>query len=185
MSKVIKQMEMDDLKRTFQSVRDLVVLHIDKLSCQADHTLRSSLRKKNIRLKMVKNSLTRKVFQDLNIAVPDDSPIWAKSTVLAYGGENIKELSKNLDAELRGPKTAALYRDKVVVKGAIADGQPVTFEQALRMPTRLEVIGQIVGCLIGPASQIAGCLLGPASQVASQIKQIGEKTEEAAGAPAP
>ena len=87
MSKVIKQMEMDDLKRTFQSVRDLVVLHIDKLSCQADHALRASLRKKNIRLKMVKNSLTRKVFQDLNIAVPDDSPIWQKSTVLAYGGE--------------------------------------------------------------------------------------------------
>jgi hypothetical protein len=36
MSKVIKQMEMADLKRTFASVRDLVVLHVNKLSCQAD-----------------------------------------------------------------------------------------------------------------------------------------------------
>jgi ribosomal protein L10 len=142
------------------------------------------LRKKNIRLKLVKNSLTRRVFQDLNFAVPDDSPFWQKSTVLAFGGGSIKELSKEIEAELRNPKTAALYREKVVVKGAIADGQPVAFDQALKMPTRLEVIGQIVGCLIGPASQIAGCLVGPASQVASQIKQIGEKKDEAAGAPA-
>src|SRR5262245_54493906 len=123
MSKVIKQMEMDDLKRAFGSARDLVLLHVNKLSCQGDHTLRAALRKKNIRLKMVKNSLTRRVLKELDFAVPDDSPYWQQSTVIAYGAGSIKELSKEIDAELRNTKTAALYKEKVVVKGAIADGQ--------------------------------------------------------------
>ena len=62
MSKFIKQMEMNALRETFQDVRDLVVLSVKGLNCHAEHTLRSTLRKKKIRLKQVKNSLTRRVF---------------------------------------------------------------------------------------------------------------------------
>ena len=39
MSKVIKQMEMDDLRRTFDGVRDLVVLTSNKLTAQGEYTL--------------------------------------------------------------------------------------------------------------------------------------------------
>ena len=49
MSKVIKQMEMDALKQTFQDIRDMVILSASKLSCQQDTQLRAALRKKNIR----------------------------------------------------------------------------------------------------------------------------------------
>ena len=136
MSKVIKQMEMDALRGTFRDVRDLVVLSIKGLSSQADHQLRSALRKKNVRLQVVKNTLTRKIFGELGVNVGDDSPYWAGPTTLAWGAPSIAELSRTLDAELRAPKTAALYRDRVTVKGAVADGQPVPFDLALRMPTR-------------------------------------------------
>jgi len=183
MSKVIKQMEMDDLKRAFGNVRDMVVLTIDKLTAQSDYTLRSRLRKKQIRLRVVKNTLCRKVFKELNFSIPDDSPYWQRMTMLAFGGPgSIKELSKEVKAELDSPKNAGMYREKVKIKGAIADGQPVDFKTALELPTRLEVIGQIIGALLGPASAIAGCLIGPAGQVASQIEQISEKKEEAPAA---
>ena len=85
MSKVIKQMEMDSLRDTFKGVRDLVVLSTSKLSCLGEYTLRASLRKKNIRLQVVKNSLTRKVFREMNIHVADDSPYWQGPTLLALG----------------------------------------------------------------------------------------------------
>ena len=58
----------------------------------------------------------------------------------------------------------------------------MTFKQAITMPTRQEVISQIVGMILSPGSQIAGCLVGIGSQVASQIEKISEKTEEAAPA---
>ena len=74
MSKVIKQMEMEDLRRTFGSVRDMVLLTVEKLDAQGEYTFRANMRKKNIRLKVVKNTLARKVFKELNFQVPDDSP---------------------------------------------------------------------------------------------------------------
>lgn len=184
MSKVIKQMQMDDIKRTFANVRDMVVLSTNKLTAHGDYMLRAQLRKKQIRLKVVKNTLARKVFKELNFSVPDDSPYWQKLTMIAWGANSIKELSKEIQTELEDSKNTALYKEKVAVKGAIADGQPITFELATKMPTRLEVIGQIIGGILGSASAIAGCLIGPAGQVASQIEKISEKKEEGAAPPA-
>jgi large subunit ribosomal protein L10 len=182
MSKVIKQMEMDSLKKTFGEVRDLVVLSVKGLSSGGEGALRTALSKKKVRLKVVKNSLTRRVFGELGFGVPDDSPYWLGPTMLAWSaGASIAEVSRAVEAEVQKGKTAAQYKDKVKVKGAIADGQPVTFEVATRMPTRLEAIGQILGMILGPGSAIAGCLVGPGGQVASQIES---KTKGEEGAPA-
>jgi large subunit ribosomal protein L10 len=185
MSKVIKQMESDALRDTFKDVRDAVVLSIQGLNCQLDGALRATLRKKNIRLKVVKNSLTRRVFDDLGIHIGTDSPMWAGPTTVAWGANSIAELSRAIDDELKKSKAAPQYKDKVTVKGAIADGQVVGFELALKMPTREEAIAQILGAILGPGSAIAGCLTGPISQVASQIQTISEKTEGAAAGAAP
>jgi large subunit ribosomal protein L10 len=185
MSKVIKQMEMDALRATFQDVRDAVVLSIQGLNCQLDGALRATLRKKNIRLQMVKNSLTRRVLDDLGIRIAADSPWWAGPTTFAWGANSIAELSRAIDDELKKSKVAPRYKDKVRVKGAIADGQIVSFDLALKMPTREEAIAQILGAILGPGSAIAGCLTGPIAQVASQIQTISERTEGAAAEAVP
>jgi large subunit ribosomal protein L10 len=185
MSKVIKQMEMDALQQTFADVRDLVVLSITGLSSQSDHTFRTALRKKNIRLQVIKNSLTRRVFQQLGMAAGGESPYWAGPTALAWGANSIAELSRTIDAELKNAKMAALYKDKVTVKGAVVEGQQITFEQALRMPTRAEAIARVVMLALAPASRLVSQITGPAAQVASQIKQLSEKKGEEAAAPAP
>src|SRR4051812_14538920 len=103
MSKVIKKMEMDALKGTFTGVRDLVVLNTKGLSCQGDYTFRANLRKKNIRVKAVKNSLARKVFDELGLKVPADSPYWVGSTAFAFGAGSIAQLSRDVEGELRTP----------------------------------------------------------------------------------
>ncbi len=110
MSKVIKQMEMDALKKTFQDVRDMVILSVQGLNCQADHGLRSAMRKKHIRLQVVKNSLTRRVFNELGLKLGDDSPIWIGPTMLAWGTDSLGELSRAIEGELRNPKLAPVYR---------------------------------------------------------------------------
>ncbi len=184
MSKVIKQMQMDALKTTFGEVRDLVVLSVKGLTCLADGQLRASLRKKKIRLQVVKNSYTRRVFKELGLNLPDDSPVWKGTTVFAWGASSVSELSRSIETELKDLKKAAQYKDKVTIKGAMADGQPVTFDQALKMPTRQEAIGRVLSLAMSPASNIVGALKGPASGVAGQVKTIGEKKEESPAAAA-
>jgi large subunit ribosomal protein L10 len=184
MSKVIKQMEMDALRSTFQNVRDAVVLSMKGLDCHLEGSLRATLRKKSIRLKMVKNSLTRRVFDEMGIRIGADSPIWAGPTTLAWGANSVAELSRAIDDELKKSKNAAAYKDKINVKAALADGEVIRFEEALTRPTREEAIASIISMILGPGAAIAGCLTGPISQVASQIQTISEKKEEEAPAPA-
>jgi large subunit ribosomal protein L10 len=182
MSKVIKQMQMDHIRKEFQGVRDLVVVSITGLDCHADHALRANLRKKDVRIQVMKNSLARRVFQEVGLNIPNDSTFWTGPTAFVWGATSIAEVSKALDAELKAPKTGPLYKDKVVIKGAVAEGQPLSFDQALKMPTRLEAIGAILQAILGPGAAIAGCLTGPAAQVASQIQKISEREEAAAPA---
>jgi large subunit ribosomal protein L10 len=173
MSKVIKQMEMDALKRTFQDVRDMVVLSTDKLSCQLDHGLRSSLRKKNIHVQMVKNSLTRRVFEELGMKV---GSYWTSNTIICWGSNSLADLSKELEALVK-------KNDKILkVKGAVSEGQEVPFDVALKMPTRAEAIGRVVSLILSPASRLVGQILAPGGNLAGQIKSLGEKKGEAAAA---
>jgi large subunit ribosomal protein L10 len=182
MSKEIKQMQMDSLKKSFADVREFVLLSVKGLSCQADHGLRAALRKKNIRVQMVKNSLARRVFGELGMDIGKDSPYWAGTTWMAYGPESVAELSKELETLV--VKDAKL-KDKVTIKGAIAEGQPMAFDIAKARPTRAQAIGAIVAMIMGPASQIASQIMGPASQIASQVQTICEKKPEGEPPPAP
>ncbi len=177
MSKQIKRMEMDSLKKTFEGVRDLVLLNFSKVSAQADNQMRLTLRKKNIRMHMVKNSLARRVFEELGIKT---TKAWEGPTTLAWGADSIADLSKTIDE-------VVLKKNKnIQAKGAIAEGEEISFDEAKTRPTRAEAIGTILAMILGPAAQIAGQIAGPAAQIAGQIKTLADKAPDGAaeGAPA-
>jgi len=176
MSKQIKQMQMDVLKSTFKDVRDLVLLSASGVSAQTENTLRLQLRKKNIHLHMVKNSLARRVFDELGIKTKTP---WEGPTVLAWGGDSLADLSKTLEPLIKKNEKT------IKPKFAVAEGLEVTYKQALAMPTRAEALGTILAMILGPAAQIAGQIIGPAAQIAGQIKTLSEKKPEEAAAPAP
>jgi len=184
MSKVIKQMQMDALKQTFGSVQDFVVLSISGLTAQQENGLRAALRKKKVRLLQVKNSLARLALDGAGVKIAKDSPYWAGTTTFAWGTSSAGALARTIEEQLKGPKTAPLYKDKIKVKGGVSEGQLLPFEVMTKMPTREEALALVLAAVLGPASQIAGCLTGPAGQVASQIKTISEKKEEEAPAAA-
>jgi len=169
MSKIIKQMELDAMKKTFAGVRDLIMMKVVGLNAIADNQLRLGLRKKGIRVQMVKNSLARRIFGDMGITI---DAAWEGATTLAWGGTSIAALSKEIES-------LAKKHDKFIkVKTAVADGQQVPFDLALKMPTREEAIGRVVSLALAPASRLLGQLLGPAASVASQVKTLSERKEE-------
>src|SRR5262245_32818224 len=169
MSKIIKQMEMDALKKEFGGVKNMVFLSQSKLGAIAENQMRLALRKKGVRLHQVKNSLARKVFAELGL---DQKNLATGNTVVAWGGgESVKELSKELETAFKDlTKKDPKFSEKVTVKGALADGAPVTFAEALKMPTRLEAIGEVLSAILSSGSALAGLLVGPGGAVASQIE---------------
>jgi len=173
MSKAIKQLEMDTLNRTFKDVRDMVLLSVSGLNATLDNQIRLGLRKKGIRLQVVKNSLAKRVFDGLGVKI---TKAWEGNTVVAWGGTSVADLAKEIES-------LAKKNDKAMkVKGAVTEGQEISFAQALKMPTRAEAIGRVIQLALSPASRLVSQILGPASTVAGQIKSMGEKKAEGAAA---
>lgn len=178
MSKQIKQMQMDVLKQTFADVRDMVLLSVSGLSCQEDNRIRLDLRKKAIHVQVVKNSLARRVFDELGMKV--QSP-WQSPTAVAWGAGSLAELSRELDGIIRKPGNDK----KIKVKTAVSEGQELPFARALTMPTKAEAIARVVSLALAPAARIVSQLTAPAGRIAGQIKVIAEKEPEGEPEPAP
>ena len=176
MSKIIKQMEMDALNHTFKEVRDMVLMSVTGLNSIADNQIRLGLRKKGIRMQVVKNSLAQKVFDGLGVKIIKG---WEGSTLVAWGGASVAELSKEIET-LRKK-----YEKNYTVKGAVAEGQEITFAAALKMPTKSEAIGRVIGLALSPASRLVSQMTGPGGSLASQIKSIGEKKDDEPAPAAP
>jgi len=179
MSKKIKQMQMDDLAKTVHGVRDLVLLSVSGVESFVENKARLDLRKKNIRMQSVKNSLARRVFSQMGMELAN---VWEGPTTIAWGGNSIADLCRSLnDTLIKNDK----IKDKIKVKTAVAEGEAMPFARALTMPTRQEAIASVLSAILGPGSAIANLLTAPASQVASQIKTISERKPEEAPAPEP
>jgi large subunit ribosomal protein L10 len=169
MSKVIKQMQMDALKDNFKDVRDMVLLNIVGLGAIAENQIRLGLRKKGVRLQLVKNSLARRVFADLGLKMDG---VWEGGTTVAWGANSVAELSKEIEAIVKKNEK------KMKVKAAVADGQQVAFDLALKMPTKAELQAQILGMVLSVGAQIASQVVGPATEIAGQLKTLSEKKED-------
>ena len=176
MSKVIKQMEMDALKRDFEGVRDVVVLSIKGLTCLGIRRSCANLRKKNIRVKVVKNSLTRGVRRDR----PE-----RRRRVAVLGGADHAGLGRRQrrGAEPGGGRRTENAEDRCVVQGQ-GQGQGRDRRRAgsaLRDGPQdadpRQAIGAVLSALLSPAASILGGLVGAGGQVAGQIQKISEKTE--------
>ncbi|MBP3956583.1 50S ribosomal protein L10 [Gemmata sp. G18] len=182
MSKKIKELELNDLRKTFEGVRDFVLLEPLKLDSAADYTLRKGLRDKKVRVKMVKNSFVKKVFGENGITVETGSG----PTLLCWGADSVKALSTAVDTVLKQLRPDPKLPAKIKEKTAVADGTPVTLEEAKKIPTKQEAIASLVSAILAPGSALAGALDAPGAQLASILKTIEDKVPAAAeGAPAP
>ena len=153
----------------------MVMLHIVGLDAIAENKMRLDLRKKGIRLQMVKNSLARRVFDDMGLKSRAPGKVRPPSPGAAAASPSSKEIETIVKKNEK----------KMKVKTAVADGQEVAFAAALKMPTRAEALGRVVMLALAPARRVAGQIVGPASQVCGQIKGIKDMKKDEAPAAAP
>ena len=171
MSKVVKKMMIDDLRNRLGDRRDFLVLDISKMDAITNNTLRLTLAEKGITLVGVKNSLLQVVLRDEGMDSLDDA--LAGPSTLAWGGEDIVGLSREMTQW-------AKKIEELEIKGGAVDGQGVDANAVTDIskgPSRLELIGQIVGLVLSPGATLSGALLGPGGKLAGQVKAISEGDE--------
>jgi large subunit ribosomal protein L10 len=162
---------MDQLRSDLNGSRSLLVVDLKDLDAVAEHGLRRDLRKKSIRLRVLKNSLARRVFTDMGME--GLSKYLTGPSAIAWGGEGVTELAKELSAQVKALK-------KPEIKGGAVEGVvvgPEQVEDITKLPSREVLIAQVISLLLGPARQTLALLSSPPSTLVGQLEALAKKQQ--------
>jgi large subunit ribosomal protein L10 len=181
MSKLVKNMLVDDLKGRLEGVGEVVVVSLGRLDAQKTTQLRQTLRKKRIHLQLVKNSLARRAM----LGTPLEPALEQAEGMLAiaWGGEDVVDLAKELD-RLTGVKDF----EGLECRGGALDGarlDSVDVKKVAKWPTRLEQLSILSGQISSMAGTLAGQIVSAGGTLAGQISQRADDLEKAGGGSEP
>jgi large subunit ribosomal protein L10 len=174
MSKFVKDMITKDLRNRLEGVDDALLVDVIGLKNDKSVALRQRLRKKNIHLLVIKNSLAARATQGTRLEKAFEST--AGQMALIWGGEDIISLAKEV-VSIAEDKNF----EKFVAKGGVMDGQTLLADQVKavsKWPSRKEQLSILSGQILSVGATLSGQLLSAGSKLASQIKK---KSEEEGG----
>ena len=172
MSKYVKELMMDQLRRDLDGTRSVLVLDLGGLDAISETQLRNDLRKKSIRIKVLKNTLAGLVFDEMGIG--GLRQFLQGPSVAAWGGDGVAELAKEISAQVK-----KLQKPKI--KGGVVEGEVIGPDQVTditKLPSREELIGRVASLALAPAQRVVSLANAPASGLLGQLKTMAE------GAPA-
>lgn len=171
MSKYVKGLEMRFLREQLGPTREVLIVNLVGMGGTESNRLRQELGKKGIQLQVVRNSLANRVFGEMGM--PSLDAILGGASAVAWGGEGIVELAREISEW-------AKKLEKFTVKGACVSGQildPKGVEQLSKLPSKVELLGKILGTVLSPAGRVAGMLQAPGGRLVGQLKSMGESKE--------
>ena len=172
MDRAQKEKVVEELGQIFESSGVVVVAHYTGMTVREMQDLRARMREAGGSVRVAKNRLAKIALQDRAASVMSD--LLTGMTVLAYS-EDPTAAARVVDKYVKdNPKL-------VVLGGAMGETalDPAGVKAVADLPSREELIAQIVGQIGAPASNIAGAVGAPASNIASILTTIEERGEAA------
>ena len=170
MDRAAKEKVVEDLGRIFESSGVVVVAHYEGMTVAQMQALRAKMREVDGAVRVAKNRLAKIALEGKPNAGLSD--LLSGMTVFAYSEDPV--------AAAKVSEDYAKGNDKFVILGG-AMGDTLLDRNGVKavaaMPSREELIAQIVASIGAPASNIAGAIGAPASNIAGILKTIEEKAE--------
>jgi large subunit ribosomal protein L10 len=178
MSKLVKNLVTEDLRKQLSGVTDALLVNVVGLDAIRTTKLRKDLRAKNIKLEVIKNSLARRATEGTPLAAAFQGV--EGTLAIVWGASDIVSLAKEI-TRLAGLKEY----EKLTARGGAMDGaklSPEEVKQVSAWPSREEQLSLLVGQILSPGAKLASQLTSLGGAVASQIKQLVEDLEKNAPA---
>jgi large subunit ribosomal protein L10 len=181
MSKFVKDLLTTDLKKQLNGVNDALLVNVIGLNSLKTSKLRTELRKKNIKLEVIKNSMARRATEGTPLSPAFEG---AEGTLaIVWGADDFVSLTKEI-VRLSEAKDFEGFS----TRGGAMDGSKVSpdeIKEISKWPSRQEQLSMLVGQILGPGAKLASQLSGMGGALVSQVKTHAENLEKAGGAEAP
>ena len=168
MDRAQKEKMVEELGQIFESSGVVVVAHYEGMTVAQMQDLRADMRSAGGSVRVAKNKLAKIALEGKPCA--SIGKLLTGMTVLAYSEDPV--------AAAKVTEKYAKGNEKFVILGgamgsAALDAAGVKAVAA--MPSREELIAQIVSCIGAPASNIAGAIGAPASNIAGILSTLEER----------
>jgi large subunit ribosomal protein L10 len=163
-----------EYKDQLSNSQGMVLAHYTALTVAQMQDLRRQAREKQGQVFVVKNTLLDLALQEMDTDPPEG--LLVGPTLVAFCHEDV-------------PPLAALFRDfskdleeadNFVIRGALLEGNFISSEEALAiadLPTREELMAQVLRTINAPATQIAGVVASGIRQVMNVVQAYVDKLE--------
>jgi len=171
----INRLLKEKAQKEYEKLTNMVVLSNVKIDSEQNLEIRTELRAKKLRLKMVRSRLTMKAFQELGLK--DAQKLFLGPTLIVDADDPVTCAKVSVELVTK-------YKDAIKLVGGILEGKLLNADEIkslAKSKTKPEMIGDVVGAAKSPGAKIAGALKGPGSKIAGAIKALVEKLEKAGG----
>ena len=162
---------MDQLRSDLGGATSVLILDFKGLDAVSEHRMRMDLRKKKIKVRALRNTLARRVFEENGLG--GLSGYLTGPSVAAWGGDGPAELAKEIFDQVKKLK-------KPAIKGGAVDGTVITPEQVNGVTSRSclsfggALIGRVVSLALAPVHRVLNLATAPASGLMGQLKTLSE-----------
>lgn len=177
MSKYVKQLVSDEIRKRLTGVQDALLVNMIGLNTDKTFALRRMLRSKDIHILVVKNSLARRACEGTTLAPAFEGV--GGSLALCWGSTDFVQLAKEITEIGKDPQF-----EKFELCGGVMDREklsPDRVKEISKWPSRAEQLSMLMGQILAPGAKLLSQLTAPGGALASQIKKKSEGDDEAAG----
>jgi len=171
MSKTLKHLITQDIKKRLTGVSDAYLVNVIGLNSSNTYSLRRELKQKGFSLLVVKSSLARRATEGTSLAPAFDGG--DGSLAVIFGGDDFISLAKEMVAIHRKPEF-----EKVEPRGGVMDGEKLSAEkmkEVAKWPNRVGQISLLLGQILSPGANLLSQINQPGGALLSQVKKISEK----------
>ncbi len=176
-SRARKEALLDEYRQQLAESTGFMMAEYSALGVQQMQELRRRAYERNSQVFVVKNTLFEIVLNEAGVELPEEYLTGPR--LVGFSQEDIPTLAKLFREFAQG-----LEGDRFVIKGGMMEGRIFGPEEAAAvadLPTREELLSQVLRTINAPATQMAGVVAGGIRQVLNVIQAYADKLEEAGG----
>jgi large subunit ribosomal protein L10 len=173
MSKYVKNLISDELRKQLQGVNDALLVDMIGLTANKNTKLRAEMRSKNIHVLVIKNSMAARATAGTPLAPMFEGV--SGTAAICWGAEDIVSLAKEITNFIKDEKYAPF-----AARGGVMDGEQLSakqVEQVSKWPSRTEQLSILSGQILSPGANLVSQLNSVGGALASQISQKAEGEE--------